>query len=115
MNLLFTNFIGNFKPFRLPLFNKFEIFNDTIVYIVTFHFMFFTDIVPEPDTQFNIGYSCIFFVSLGLVANMSIIIGNAIRFIKLVSIKYYRLLKWHMQPERNYLARKWFNYKEAKI
>ena len=50
MNLLTQIFIGSFKPLNGRKENKYELFNDVSVYLVTFHFMFFTDIIPDSET-----------------------------------------------------------------
>jgi len=47
MNLIMQVFLGNFRPLITRKMNKMEIYNDLIVYIVTFHFFLFTDFVPD--------------------------------------------------------------------
>jgi len=81
--------------------NSFEFFNDICVFLITQHFLLFTDIVPDSETQFLIGFSCIGLTALCILVNMALVMRNLCYFFKLVSKKYgKRVLKFY-EPELN--------------
>ena len=94
MNLLTQIFIGSLKPLKGRRENRFEFFNDISVYLVTYHFMFFSDFIPEQETQFQIGWSCIIFTLLCIAINMVPIIKELINTIVLfLKFMYNRIIR----------------------
>ena len=73
--------------------NFFELINDISVYIITFHFLLFTDFVSDMETQYLIGFSCITFVVLNILFNMSLVIRNIANSIRLCLTLVLRIAK----------------------
>jgi len=69
--------------------NIIELLNDLFVYIVTLHFLLFMDFVPEQETKYQIGYSCIFFVSLSIIYNLWKVFRIPIRALKMLAQKFF--------------------------
>lgn len=45
--VLMIIFLGVVKPYRNPLFNKLEIFNELCIIATSYHLFLFTDYVPD--------------------------------------------------------------------
>jgi len=93
MNLFNNIYIQGVKPMKSLVLNKLEIYNDILVFYVTLHFFFFTDLVPDLETQYLYGYSCICLVGLGIFFDLLYIFGKNFLILRLILIKYFRLLK----------------------
>jgi hypothetical protein len=79
MNLFNQIYIGNYTPMISRSRNRFEFFNDICVYLVTCHFLFFSDFVDNQELQYLIGFSCIGFIALNIMINMSVVVSNVLR------------------------------------
>lgn len=44
-------------------------FNEVKLIFIMYHIVCFTDFIPDPETRFLVGYSCILFILGGLVIN----------------------------------------------
>ena len=97
MNLLTQIYIGNNLRLDTRRANNFELFNDMCVYIITVHFYMFSDYISEESTKYNLGWSCIGWVGFNIVINMTPILFNILKMIKLVVTKNFRLLKRKIQ------------------
>ena len=53
--------------------NRMEIFNEVTVLICTSHLFLFTDFVPDPLIQYQIGWSMLAFTGLNIIGNLAII------------------------------------------
>ena len=92
--------------------SRITLFNDLTVYIVTLHFLLFTDFVPEYETQYVIGFSCIGFTCLCIFLNMFEILLKILNVIKLYLIKYFKI---YVQPHLDPLFNRYKEYMHRKI
>ena len=67
--------IGNVRPYRHPSKRKIEIFNEIILMVVMYTIICFSDLVPNIEARFTIGYVCMATISTHLGVNF-IIIGK---------------------------------------
>ena len=68
-----------------------ERFNEAKLVIIMYHIICFTDYVPDAETKFYIGYSCILFVIGGLLVNSySLITSPFIVLRKKLRLCYYK-------------------------
>jgi len=86
---------------KSPLLNNLEIYNDILVFYVTLHFFLFTDFVPEAETQYIIGYSCIGMIGLGMFVDIFFIFWQNILVLRLIIIKYWNLFLWILKKKFN--------------
>lgn len=54
-----------------------ELFNESTIMLCTYHFYFFTDFVPSPDSRYTMGYSLIVLTCINLLGNLIVMIGTA--------------------------------------
>ena len=99
MNLGITIYIGSVKPFNCREKNYLEMFNETFVTIVTWHSLFFTDLVPTRENRFQFGWSMIFFMVLNAACNMTTVIKLLVRNIYLVYVKARKVINHFLNPE----------------
>lgn len=66
------------KPFKVSLMNAIEILNELCVLIANYHLLCFTDFVPDPKMQSNIGYSLLGFTGLTLAINIGALLYTSI-------------------------------------
>ena len=52
-------YIGLVSPYWRALDNKVELFNELVNCIVIYHFICYTDFLPDPEIQFQLGWSMI--------------------------------------------------------
>ena len=93
MNLVAQVFIGNVRPLNGRSNNSFELYNDLSVYVVTIHFYLFSDFIPQEKMKSDIGWSCIFFIAINLIVNMTPILIAILKMVKLFVIKNWNLAK----------------------
>ena len=55
-----------------------ERFNETRLIIIVYHIMCFTDFIPDSETRFNVGFSCIAIIMGGLLINSIKLISEPI-------------------------------------
>ena len=76
-------------------------FNELFVCLITFHMFFFTDWVldvngvPDKKVQYHYGVMMNCFVLYYLYINLAVIIWFSFRYIRLIVIKVYRLIRFH--------------------
>ena len=80
------------------LLNRYEFFNDICVFLVTQHFLLFTDIIPEYEDQYRIGWSCVGITALCITINMSKVLYNILHFIYLVIKKFCKRAEKKLEP-----------------
>lgn len=61
--------------------------------IVTLHMVCFTNFVPDPEIQYSIGFSMIFFISAIILVNLGIIFAITGRAIKLIYMRYDKVVR----------------------
>ena len=64
------------KPFKNPVLNRLEIFNELCIMAAAYHLFVFTDYVDDPDMQYKVGWSMIGVTAFNIVVNM-IVMGFA--------------------------------------
>ena len=76
--------IGQVKPFigGVPA-NKLEMFNESILMMIMYTFLCFTDFVPNLETQFTVGYVSCGIVMLHLLVCLGIMSVGSFRNIRL--------------------------------
>ena len=62
---------------------KMDIFNEVKLIFVMYHMMLFTDFLPDPETQSQIGYSVAVIVVLGTLVNMTMLFITPIKRLKI--------------------------------
>ena len=67
------------RPYREKFANKMEIFNETCLLLIGYHIFCFSEWVPDVATRYYVGFSCVFFVVLGLFVNFSAILRSTYR------------------------------------
>ena len=78
-----TIIVGQIEPFDAPQLNNQEFFNEVIIMIVLYHIFCFTPFVSDTETQYQVGYSIIFFVCLHFYVNFHLIYKMLYRDMKL--------------------------------
>ena len=77
-------------------------FNELFVCMITFHMFLFSDWVldvngiPDKNVQYNYGVMMNCFVLYYLYINLAVIIWFTFRYIMLIVIKLYRLIRFHL-------------------
>jgi hypothetical protein len=51
-----------------------ELFNETIITLITYSIMCFTDFVPKPNNRYELGYVSIALICIHFVVNISILL-----------------------------------------
>ncbi len=82
-SIVMTIYVTLFKPFELPLLNRMEVFNEYTIMLATVHLLTFTQFVPEPETQYIMGWSIIGITVLNIAVNMFVMFYSSLRQLKL--------------------------------
>jgi uncharacterized protein YhhL (DUF1145 family) len=89
------------KPFELPLLNYLEIFNEYSILLATYHLFCFTGFVPDPEYQYQMGWSIIVFTILNMAVNVFIMLYKTIMSLKIAFFKIKRkYLLWKMSKAK---------------
>ena len=75
---------GFTNPQKTTYERRMERFNEVKLIFIMYHIICFTDFLPDPETTFLVGYSCILFVVGGLIINS----------FTLVTAPFKILIKW---------------------
>lgn len=63
---------------KLPMFvraeNRMQIFSETYNLVILYHFLLFTDFVPDKTMKYEMGFSLILNIIVMVLANMAVII-----------------------------------------
>ena len=70
------------KPYTTKGQNLMETINEVVAMLIMYHMFMFTDFVPDPTTRFQLGFSCIVFIAVHLLMNLSVIIVGSIKHTK---------------------------------
>ena len=68
--MLIVIYIFAAKPFTSAFENKLEGFNEICIMFSSVHMIMFTDLVPDQELQFKIGYSIITVIFINMAVNM---------------------------------------------
>jgi hypothetical protein len=78
-NLLFIIYLGLVNPYFFSKSNKVEMVNEVIHMFISYHYLLFTDFVPDEEMRFNLGWSSIFFCCLLIVFNIGLLIQDMVK------------------------------------
>ena len=76
------------KPYKEKTANRLEIFNEISILLIGYHIYWFSEAVPDADTRYFIGFSCVFFIVLGLLVNLAMILFSTFKSGKLKFLKF---------------------------
>ena len=95
-------FVAEVKPFELPLLNKMEVINECFIIMAAYHLFLYTDFVPDPILQYQLGWSIIGVTVINIILNMAVMIGVSMRRIKLsCMLLKLKLKRWNNETIRN--------------
>ena len=89
LNLSILMYNGYYAPLVSRLANRIELFNEVCIHLASLHLIFFTDWLPDSDTQYMMGWSMIVFICGCMFVNFALVFYSAGRSMKLLFIKYY--------------------------
>lgn len=102
--MLIVIYIYAAKPFTSKFDNKLEGFNEICIMFSSVHLIMFTDLVPDQELQFKVGYSIIAVIFINMAVNMYLILKDQLASLRSL---YQKAKKWRearkMQREKNYL------------
>lgn len=98
MTSLYIIFLVNIDPHLDVVKKRIEIFNEFIILIISYHLFTFTNFVLDVDTQFQMGYSLVSFISLTFMSNIiKMVVKNIMRVRRKLNLKQqkknYELVK----------------------
>lgn len=70
--------IAYIRPYKDKQQHKLEYFNETVLMLLLYTFLCFSDMVADPETRFNMGYACISIVAAHLLFNLGLILYHNI-------------------------------------
>ena len=94
------------KPLDRQYKNKIELFNENIIAIITFHFIFFTDWIDNELDKFMLGWSAIGWTALLIAGNIIPIFYLAGSQIYLIYTKYKGVLDRYLEKNNMCCKRK---------
>ena len=88
--------VGYINPYKNPRINSIAIINEVISVFIMYHIFCFTEWVPDANTKYEIGFSCLFFNGLHLLVNLLLILVDSYKKLRvslLIFMHKKRLLK----------------------
>lgn len=73
--------IGHIEA-HTPQQRRFEFFNETVIMLVLYTMMSFTQFVPDPAARYQVGWLCILIVAVHLAINLGLILHSTVSRIK---------------------------------
>jgi len=80
--------IGLSEPLETKKLNRIEMFNEAFVMFAIYHLVIFTDFVPDIETKYLMGWSCIAVTSFNMLVNLTIV------FIETMVDLHHKLKRW---------------------
>jgi hypothetical protein len=77
-----TVYVGLVKPYKEPLLNKLELFNEVSTLIISYHLFLFTDYLTDVTLQYQLGYALIVFTCFNVFINILTIFIQAFTTLK---------------------------------
>ncbi len=74
--ILATILTGEVSAYEDPRLNRLDFFNETMIMMVMYCMICFTDFLPDKDTQSNMGIVVQVFVVFHIVFNLSFVFGD---------------------------------------
>jgi len=103
LNLFITGlalvYTAQYQPYKLPLLNKFEMFNEITVLLCSYHHLLFTNFVPNFKTRFQMGWSICGVLAINIFVNLGFIMGNSL--VTLYSKAKRRVILYNLRKERD--------------
>ena len=92
-NLFMSIYSGLVHPFKTRFQSKIDLANESLVSIMTYHLVIFTDFAANVDVQYASGWSFVFFLVLYLVLNAFFVLRDMSKNFRLLAIKKWRVYK----------------------
>lgn len=93
--------IGMFEPYTSKYEHNMELFNESMILVILYIYMCFSDFIENPETKFTMGFVCCIVVSLHFIGNILIIIMVNIREIFRARKEARRAKKMKMLKEQS--------------
>lgn len=77
LNLIFSIYVGINSPWTRRIYNRIEIFNETLIAFSTYQLVFYTDFVPDQELKSDLGWMLIGSISLMCVVSMYLVLKAA--------------------------------------
>lgn len=104
-SILMIIYITYVKPFEIRLLNLLEIFNEYSILVATYHLYSFTAFVPDPETQYQMGWSIIGITVFNMAVNVFIMIYKSIQSLKIAYKRIkYKYLMWKLSKTKKNVA-----------
>lgn len=65
--------LTHWHPYKFLNENRRDTANEVLIMLIMYHMFAFNDFVPDPIVRYNLGYSCLAFLGLHLLANLVLI------------------------------------------
>lgn len=72
-------FTGYFKPYQKKMVNILELINDSIIVVCSYFLIMFSDLVPDPETKYIMGWPLIALISTLILMNITVIVFKGIQ------------------------------------
>ena len=66
--------ISSFKPYDSRVKHNISFFNEMFILMTLYTFMCFSDLVPDAEMRYNVGFACFALVSFYLIINVMLIV-----------------------------------------
>jgi len=80
--------LGRVQPYSVSNKRRYEMFSETILMLVLYHFICFTPFVPDLEVRFKLGYSVCGLVCLHLAVSLFLLLKESYRNAKLKRLVY---------------------------
>lgn len=101
------------KPYRLPSQHKMEIFNETVLMIVFYTIICFSDFILSMETRQQVGYVTCGLVTLHFLVNLVLISRNSV--VNCIRNKRFNKARDQHKKQRKALAETLANTKESRL
>jgi len=91
MNIAVIIYLGLFNPLKGRLEKRMDLFNESMVALVTYHLFMFTDALPDKAAQYLIGWSFVANLTAMLAVNAYFVGKNTIRRTYLLGLQNWRI------------------------
>ena len=81
-------YIGLVTPHTIVLMSSLELINEQVLMLICYHFVLFTGLVTDYDMKYKLGWSMTAFIGLLFIINLSVIVNENIRALKLKYKRY---------------------------
>jgi len=103
LNLMLLIYQGANRPLTWKIRNRIELFNEACITVVCIHLCVFTDFVTDPVALEVMGLSMLMVFFLCLFVNLSVVFYFAFLAIRMVCVKYGRIVEAKVEARRTNL------------